>query len=55
MNNILPIGAILRERYQILDILSSNTGFGITYTVKDNNYPPTRILVLKQLKKPTDA
>jgi serine/threonine-protein kinase len=55
MNHILPVGAILRERYQILDILSSHTGFGITYKVKDNNHPQKRTLVLKQLKKPTAA
>ncbi|MBD2292062.1 serine/threonine protein kinase [Anabaena sphaerica FACHB-251] len=55
MNNILPIGAILRDRYQIIDILSTKTGFGITYKVKDRNHPNQRILVLKQLKKPTPA
>ena len=53
MNNILPIGAILRERYQILEILSTKTGFGITYKVRDRNHPNQRILVIKQLKKPT--
>ncbi|MFM2064256.1 MAG: hypothetical protein RLZZ507_3927 [Cyanobacteriota bacterium] len=55
MNNILPIGAILRERYQIIEILSTKTGFGITYKVKDRNHPNQRMLVLKQLKKPTPA
>ncbi|MBE9057190.1 hypothetical protein [Sphaerospermopsis sp. LEGE 08334] len=53
MNNILPIGAILRDRYQILEILSTKTGFSITYKVKDRNHPYQRILVIKQLKKPT--
>ncbi|QYX31577.1 serine/threonine-protein kinase [Sphaerospermopsis torques-reginae] len=53
MNNILPIGAILRDRYQILEILSTKTGFGITYKVRDRNHPYQRILVIKQLKKPT--
>ncbi|MBK1987774.1 serine/threonine protein kinase [Sphaerospermopsis aphanizomenoides BCCUSP55] len=55
MNKILQIGTVLRERYKITNILSSNTGFGITYKVKDSNHPnqPTRIL--KQLKKPTAA
>lgn len=53
MNNILAVGAILRDRYQIIDILSIKTGFGITYKVKDRNHPNQRILVLKQLKKPT--
>jgi serine/threonine-protein kinase len=46
MNNILPIGAILRDRYQIIEILSTKTGFGITYKVKDRNHPNQRILVL---------
>lgn len=53
MNNILPIGAILRKRYQILEILSTKTGFGITYKVRDRNHPNQRILVIKHLKKPT--
>jgi len=53
MNNILRIGTLLRDRYTIIGLLSSHTGFGITYKVRDANHPnqPTRIL--KQLKKPT--
>ncbi|WP_414548742.1 protein kinase domain-containing protein [Anabaena sp. CCY 0017] len=53
MNNILQIGTILRERYKITDVLSSNTGFGITYKIKDSNHPNQPIRILKQLKKPT--
>lgn len=55
MNKILQIGTILRERYKITDILSSNTGFGITYKVKDSNHPNQPIRILKQLKKPTTS
>ncbi|WP_413173971.1 hypothetical protein [Anabaena azotica] len=47
MNKIFAIGAIIRDRYQIIDILSTKTGFGITYKVKDRNHPTQRILVLK--------
>ncbi|MTJ11159.1 serine/threonine protein kinase [Anabaena sp. UHCC 0187] len=53
MNNILRIGTLLRERYTITDLLSKNSGFGITYKVRDNNHPDQPILILKQLKKPT--
>lgn len=53
MNKILQIGTVLRERYKITKILSSNTGFGITYKVKDSNHPNQPIRILKQLKKPT--
>lgn len=53
MNQILQIGTILRERYKIIDVLSSNTGFGITYKVKDSNHPNQPIRILKQLRKPT--
>ncbi|MGM3308165.1 hypothetical protein ACSQ6I_19670 [Anabaena sp. WFMT] len=52
MNNILKIGTLLRDRYKVVDILSNNTGFGITYKVRDSNQP---IQILKQLKKPTAA
>jgi eukaryotic-like serine/threonine-protein kinase len=55
MNKILQIGTILRERYTITDVLSSNTGFGITYKVKDSNHPNQPIRILKQLKKPTTS
>ncbi len=53
MNNILRIGTLLRERYTITDLLSNNSGFGITYKVRDNNHPNQPSLILKQLKKPT--
>lgn len=55
MNKISPIGAVLQQRYTITEILSSNTGFGITYQVKDYNHPNQPIRILKQLKKPTAA
>ena len=55
MNQILQIGTILRERYTITDVLSSNTGFGITYKVRDSNHPNQPIRILKQLKKPTTS
>jgi hypothetical protein len=35
MNKGLPIGALLRQRYKITDILSHQTGFGITYKITD--------------------
>jgi eukaryotic-like serine/threonine-protein kinase len=47
------VGTRLRDRYQIIEILSTDTGFGITYKVKDENHPNQPILILKQLKKPT--
>ena len=53
MNNILRIGTLLRDRYTITDLLSNNTGFGITYTIRDANHPNQPIRILKQLKKPT--
>ncbi|MTJ08218.1 serine/threonine-protein kinase [Anabaena sp. UHCC 0204] len=53
MNNILPIGTLLRDRYKIIDLLSNHTGFGITYKIKDANHPNQPIRILKQLKKPT--
>jgi serine/threonine protein kinase len=53
MNNILKIGTLLRNRYKVIEILSKNTGFGITYKVKDYNHPNQPIRILKQIKKPT--
>ncbi|WP_242032220.1 hypothetical protein [Aphanizomenon flos-aquae] len=53
MNNILRIGTLLRYRYQITELSSNHTGFGITYKVRDNNHPNQPIRILKQLKKPT--
>ncbi|MBN3959649.1 serine/threonine-protein kinase [Nostoc sp. NMS8] len=55
MNNILSIGTRLRDRYKIIDVLSHQTAFGITYKIVDSHHPnkPTRIL--KQLKKTTAA
>lgn len=55
MNNILKNGTILRQRYKILETLSSHTGFGITYKVVDQNLPTKPIRVLKQLKQPTPS
>ena len=55
MNNILPIGTILRERYTITDLLSHNSGFGITYRIRDSNHPNQPIRILKQLKKRTSS
>ncbi|MBE9258088.1 MULTISPECIES: hypothetical protein [Aphanizomenonaceae] len=39
MNNILRIGTLLRDRYQITELSSNHTGFGITYKVKDSHHP----------------
>jgi eukaryotic-like serine/threonine-protein kinase len=55
MNNILKIGILLRDRYTVTDILSSHTGFGITYKIKDSNHPNQPIRILKQLKKPAST
>ncbi|WP_016953181.1 serine/threonine-protein kinase [Anabaena sp. PCC 7108] len=55
MNNILKIGTLLKDRYKVIEILSSNTGFGITYKIKDSHHPNQPIRILKQLKKPTAA
>jgi serine/threonine-protein kinase len=55
MNNILPIGTVLRERYTITDLLSHNSGFGITYKIRDSNHPNQPIRILKQLKKRTSS
>lgn len=55
MNNILKIGTLLKDRYQVIEILSSNTGFGITYKIKDSHHPNQSIRILKQLNKPTAA
>jgi eukaryotic-like serine/threonine-protein kinase len=43
MNNILQIGTILRERYKITDVLSSNTGFGIRRRVTRYNFNDTNL------------
>ncbi|MBE9197829.1 MULTISPECIES: hypothetical protein [unclassified Nodularia (in: cyanobacteria)] len=45
MNQTLQTGTILRERYTIIDVLTSNTGFGITYKVKDSNHPNQPIMI----------
>ncbi|KHG39363.1 hypothetical protein OA07_24145 [Aphanizomenon flos-aquae 2012/KM1/D3] len=44
---------MLRDRYQITEISSNHTGFGITYKVKDSNHSNQPIRILKQLKKLT--
>ncbi len=53
MNNILKIAPLLQNRYTVTDLLSNNTGFGITYKVKNSNHPNQLIRILKQLEKPT--
>lgn len=51
---ILNIGDCLQHnRYKIVEVISDDTGFGVTYKVIDYNLPNQPIRVIKQLKKPT--
>ncbi|GEM_PF-5401795 len=50
---ILNIGDCLQNRYKIVEVISDDTGFGVTYKVIDYNLPNQPIRVIKQLKKPT--
>jgi hypothetical protein len=52
MNNIFGIGYRLQNQYEIIEILSKKTGFGIIYKVKDHGHPTRPFRVVKQLKKP---
>jgi|GEM_PF-5116316 len=50
MNNIFGIGYRLQNQYEIIEILSKKTGFGIIYKVKDHGHPTRPFRVVKQLK-----
>jgi eukaryotic-like serine/threonine-protein kinase len=51
----LNIGHKLQNnRYEIIEIISNNTGFGITYKAIDHNLPTKPICVIKQLKDITN-
>ena len=53
MNSIFRIGYRFQNQYEIIEILSKKTGFGIIYKVKRSWISTRPFRVVKQLKKPT--
>ncbi|MEM7595610.1 MAG: serine/threonine-protein kinase [Cyanobacteria bacterium P01_A01_bin.83] len=49
--NLLSSGKILRSHYQIIDVISNNTGFGVTYLAEDLDLPHNHKCVVKQLNR----
>ncbi|MEO0835019.1 MAG: serine/threonine protein kinase, partial [Cyanobacteria bacterium J06642_3] len=49
--NLLSSGKILRDHYQIISVISNNTGFGVTYLAEDLDLPHNHKCVVKQLNR----